>query len=277
MPEIPANYVATTLWEGTQDIAWGTAMQALAYGGYNWITCKPGEYLKITGTPTDASAEYMYQIMYVDGSWQTYKDYPAGVAEVVIELTEEIIGLFSKANGGLIVHGNNITVTKVELYKDPAAPEEEVTNILVNGDFEKDDAGWMGWWSGYTHEIGEGRDGGKAMVLTLGACANPWDAQLVQDIAALEPGTYTYEFYVKSDSLPHQIQMCAQNPDPAAGYPGLYVFQMHDAGEDWTLCSGEFTYEGEPANITRIGVQFGKADAAGAKLYVDDFKIAPKK
>ena len=168
-------------------------------------------------------------------------------------------------------------MTKVELYKDPAAPEEEVTNILVNGDFEKDDAGWMGWWSGYTHEIGEGRDGGKAMVLTLGACADPWDAQLVQDIAALEPGTYTYEFYVKSDSLPHQIQMCAQNPDPAAGYPGLYVFQYHDAGEDWTLCAGEFVYEGEPANITRIGIQFGKADAAGAKLYVDDFKIAPKK
>ena len=276
-PEIPADYVATTLWEGTQDVVWGTAMQALAYNGYNWLLCKPGQYLKISGVPTDASAEYHLQVMYVGASgWEVLNDYP-GKTEAVIELTDELLSLLTIANGGLIVQGNNITVTKVELYKDPAAEEGEVTNILINGDFEKGDAGWNGWWSGYTHEVGEGREGGKAMVLTLKACTEIYEAQLVQDIPALEPGTYTYEFYVKADSLPHQIEMCAQNPDPAAGYPGLDVFEKHEAGEDWTLCSGEFVYAGEPANITRIGVQFGKADAEGAKICIDDFKIAPKK
>ena len=259
---IPADYVATTLWEGTKDLAWGTAMQELAYGGYNWASCKSGQYLKITGVPTDPSADYHLQIMYVDGTWVTLADYP-GAAEVVIELTDEVVALLAKANGGLIVHGNNVTVTKVELYKDPSVVEEAGANILVNGDFEMDDAGWMGWWSGYSHEIAEGREGGKAMLMTLASCANLWDAQLVQDIPALEPATYTYEFYAKADSAPHEIQMCAQNPDPAAGYPGLYVFAIHEVGEDWTLCSGEFVYEGEPANITRVGVQFGKADSAG--------------
>ena len=159
--------------------------------------------------------------------------------------------------------------------------EEEsdtIDNVLKNSGFEDGASNWMGWWSGYTQSTAEGRNGGTSLELTLTACDELWSAQLVQDIDALVAGvTYAYEFYVKADNAPHQIQICAQNPTPP-DYPGLYVFAMHEAGEDWTLCTGEFTYEGTPESITRVGVQFGvKGTAGGEKIWIDDFKFGPKK
>ena len=120
-PEIPADYVAVTLWEGSKAVSWGTAMDALANGGYNWGTCKVGQYVKIHYAPTDSSKGWTLQLVYSDPDyqWQTIENYD-NKGDLVLELTEELLAKFTSPNKGMIVHGNNITVTKVELYREPA-------------------------------------------------------------------------------------------------------------------------------------------------------------
>ena len=284
VPEIPAGFVASTLWEGSKDLTWESGMQELAYGAYNWYRRNPGEYLKVQINPTNPDEVWMMGVMYADesGSWVKIPSLPDSYYKpvdgvVVIELTADVLALLSSPNNGIIFHGQNVTITKVELYSDPNAEEEPASaNLLSNGDFEQGAAGWMGWWSGYTQEVTEGRNGGKALLLTLAACDELWSAQLVQDIAALEAGvTYAYEFYVKADTEGHPVQVCAQNPTPP-DYPGLYVFETHTAGTDWTQCAGEFTYDGNPESITRVGVQFGIKGEGGQKLWIDDFSFGPK-
>ena len=120
-PEIPADYVAVTLWEGNKEVSWGTAMDALANGGYNWGTCKVGQYVKIHYAPIDSSKGWTLQLVYSDPDyqWQTIENYD-NKGDLVLELTEELLAKFTSPNRGMIVHGNNITVTKVELYREPA-------------------------------------------------------------------------------------------------------------------------------------------------------------
>lgn len=276
MPTIPADYVAETLWEGSKDLAWGTAVQDLAYGAYNWASRKPGEYLKITVAATDASKDYILQVNYAgpDG-WQAIADY-TNVEVIVMELTEDNLALFAAPNDGFIIQGDNVTAKKIELYKAPGADAPaEFTNLFTNSDFESGTDPWMGWWSGYTQEQGEGREGGKAMVLTLDAITNMWEAQIAQDVTALEVGTYAYEFYAKTDAAPHQVQVYGQELESGT-YGGIYG-GYHELTAEWAHYSGEIEYTGDPAAITRIGIQFGKADSAGVKVYLDDFKFGPKK
>ena len=110
------------------------------------------------------------------------------------------------------------------------------------------------------------------MLLTLKECTQMYEAQLAQDVAALEPGVYAYEFYAKSDAA-LEVQFLGQNEE----YSGIYK-DIFTPGTDWTYCSGEFTYsETDPADILRVGIQFGKAEAAGAQLWIDNFKFGPKK
>ena len=281
MPEIPADYVATVLWEGTQDMTWSTGMQALAYGGYSWGLCKPGQFVKITVAPTDPAAQWILGLMYADAaySWNKIPSLPDSYYQpeggiVIFELTEEILALLAAPNNGLVLHGENVTAKKVELYAAPGN-DEPADNLIANGGFENGEAGWMGWsWGPFTQEIGEGRDGGKCIVLTLGECTNIWDAQIVQDIQALTPGTYTYEFYAKSDSGDHQIQVFAQE---TKNYQGVYGPDNQLATNEWTLYTGEVYYDGTIENINRFGIQFGKAGASGAKLWLDDIKFGLKK
>ena len=84
--------------------------------------------------------------------------------------------------------------------------------------------------------------------------------------------TYAYEYYVKSDSA-LTVQFLAQKPSD--GYPAVYGPDTFKAGEDWTLITGEFTYDGNPDSIDRVGIQFG--GTPNAKLWVDDFIFGPKK
>ena len=120
-PEIPADLVAVTLWEGSKPLAWGTAMQELAYGGYNWSSCKTGQYLKIYVTPTDSSKDWTVQVMYADdnNAWQAIADYH-NKEVIVLELTEELLSKFAAPNKGFLIQGDNVTATKVELYREPA-------------------------------------------------------------------------------------------------------------------------------------------------------------
>ncbi len=126
MPEIPADYTAATLWEGSKDMAWGTAMQDLAYGGYNWASCKAGQFVKLYVTPTNPEADWIVQLMYADDAyaWQaipSFTDYH-NVNEIVFELTPEVLALFAAPNNGFIMQGDNATAKKVELYRAPSGP-----------------------------------------------------------------------------------------------------------------------------------------------------------
>ena len=281
VPEIPAGYVATTLWEGSKDLTWSAGMQDLAYGGYNWSQRKVGEYIKAQFNPTDPAAVWMIGVMYAnaDYAWEKVPALPDSYYKpvdgvVTFELTEDVLALFVSPNNGLIFHGENITITKVEVYSDPNAAEEPATgNLVANGDFESGAAGWMGWsWGPFTQDLDAGRDGGQSIVLTLGACTNLWDAQIVQDIVALEAGTYAYEFYAKSTVDSHLVQLFAQE---TKNYQGIYGGE-HLATTEWTLFTGELVFDGSIENLNRVGIQFGKADAEGAKVWIDDVKLEKK-
>ena len=123
-PEIPADYTAATIWEGTfESGSWG-GMQDLAYGAYNWSLHKPGQYLKVTSSPTDASADWTVSLRVGGDNWDHIKgiqQFYSNVNEVVIELTQEIIDDLV-ARMGMIVQGDNATVTKIEIYREPAGP-----------------------------------------------------------------------------------------------------------------------------------------------------------
>lgn len=285
MPEIPAGLVAVTLWEGSKELTWSDGMQELAYGGYDWSPRKVGEYLKVLINPVDPAAPWQIRALYADPeyAWTPFPSLPDSYYQptdgiVVIELTEEILTQLKSPNYGLIFHGENVILTKVELYReeiDNGGESSTVDNIFVNSGFEDGTTGWMGWWSGYTQSTDEGVNGGTAMLLTLKECTQMYEAQLAQDVAALEPGVYAYEFYAKSEAAPHTMQVYGQELE-SGNYQGIYGAN-HEVTAEWTLYTGEIEYTGEPAGITRIGIQFGKADAADAKVWIDNFQFGPKK
>ena len=282
-PEIPADLVAYTIWEGNfESGSWG-GMQDLAYGQYDWSARKPGQYLRFTCAPTNSSADWVISLR-VGTDWEHINGIPQqfynNVYDLVVELTDEIIADLV-ARQGLIVQGDNVTVTKIELYRkeiNTGGESDTIDNIVTNSSFEDGASGWMGWWSGYTQTIvDEGRNGGSALLCTLSeTSANLWEAQLYWSLPSadyLQVGvTYAYEYYVKSDSA-LTVQFLAQKPSD--GYPAVYGPDTFKAGEDWTLMTGEFTYDGNPDSIDRVGIQFG--GTPNAKLWVDDFIFGPKK
>lgn len=183
------------------------------------------------------------------------------------------------------VYGHNFlwhTQQKQQYLKSLIAPEmkvevpqgEKCENVITNGGFEDGTNGWTGLWGKYTYAVeapGHGGSGNAIHFTISPECANQWDAQLFWSLGAfLEPGvTYYYEFYVKSDSG-LACQFIGQN----ASYSGIYK-DSFTPGTDWTLCSGEFTYnEGDTAEIERIGVQFG--GEPGSQIWFDDFKFGKK-
>ena len=282
-PEIPSDLVAYTIWEGNfESGSWG-GMQDLAYGQYDWSARKPGQYLRFTCAPTNSSADWVISLR-VGTDWEHINGIPQqfynNVYDLVVELTDEIIADLV-ARQGLIVQGDNVTVTKIELYRkeiNTGGESDTIDNIVTNSSFEDGASGWMGWWSGYTQTIvDEGRNGGSALLCTLSeTSANLWEAQLYWSLPSadyLQVGvTYAYEYYVKSDSA-LTVQFLAQKPSD--GYPAVYGPDTFKAGEDWTLITGEFTYDGNPDSIDRVGIQFG--GTPNAKLWVDDFIFGPKK
>ena len=282
-PEIPSDLVAYTIWEGNfESGSWG-GMQDLAYGQYDWSARKPGQYLRFTCAPTNSSADWVISLR-VGTDWEHINGIPQqfynNVYDLVVELTDEIIADLV-ARQGLIVQGDNVTVTKIELYRkeiNTGGESDTIDNIVTNSSFEDGASGWMGWWSGYTQTVvDEGRNGGSALLCTLAeSSASLWEAQLYWSLPSadyLQVGvTYAYEYYVKSDSA-LTVQFLAQKPSD--GYPAIYGPDTFKAGEDWTLITGEFTYDGNPDSIDRVGIQFG--GTPNAKLWVDDFIFGPKK
>lgn len=98
-----------------------------------------------------------------------------------------------------------------------------------------------------------GHSGKYALKCTMdGETSVNYDCQLWWPLAEnLQAGTiYCYSFYIKSPDAV-TAQFIGQN----SSYSGLYKTSF-TAPEEWMKC-GEFTYDGNPADVVRIGLQFG--------------------
>ncbi len=150
--------------------------------------------------------------------------------------------------------------------------DEKCENVVTNSDFEDgNDNGWTGW-SHYSRSVVEGGHNSKyALKCEMDSeTAQNWDCQLWWPLAEnLKEGvTYYYAFWAKSpDNI--NVQFIGQNES----YSGLYKSSV-TAGNEWILCEGEFTYDGSPADICRIGLQFG--GTPNTTIYIDDFKFGKK-
>lgn len=110
-----------TIWEGNMYIGnWNAGMQALAWGGYDWTTVKPGTIMNIYLTP-DMSHGYS-QIRVGDGTWaalpgtQIYS-LDASISVLPIVLTEAMLTNLTTKNG-LVISGAYFTVTKIDLVTE---------------------------------------------------------------------------------------------------------------------------------------------------------------
>lgn len=181
------------------------------------------------------------------------------------------------------VYGHNFiwhTQQRQQYLKSLIAPEMKVEagagdkceNVVTNGTFDNGTNGWSGMgWGKYSSEIvAPGRDDDYALHFTMNTETSVmYDSQLFWELgSALAEETYYYEFYLKSDCN-LEVEFFGQNDDYASVGNKRFT-----AGSEWTLCSGEFTYAGSPADIVRVGIQFG--GTPGAQLWVDDFKFGKK-
>ena len=174
---------------------------------------------------------------------------------------------------GLQFGGTPNSVVYVDDFQFGKKIEDPMENIITNSNFDDGtDTGWTGW-SHYARTVEEGGHSGKyALRCTMdGETSVNYDCQLWWSLAEnLQAGTiYCYSFYIKSPDAV-TAQFIGQN----SSYSGLYKTSF-TAPEEWMKCEGEFTYDGNPADVVRIGLQFG--GKPNTVLWVDDFKFGKKK
>ena len=192
--------------------------------------------------------------------------------------------LISMLDGKMKLYGHNFfwhTQQNQTYLKSVIAPkmvvhtsgDDNIENIVTNSDFEDGTTtGYQGFWCDYTYDVASpGHDSGKCLHIKTGKPSNMWDAQLFWGVDGLQAGTtYAYSFYAKSDCGLKMQFIGSQSASPYSGFYGANF----NAGSDWTLCQGEFTYDGSPENIGRVGIQFG--GVSGANLWIDDFRFGKK-
>ena len=115
-----------TIWEGSEFLNW-SGMQALAWGGYDWSTVKPGTVLTAYFT-LDEAAEY-WQVRFGNGSWGSLPSgleaapgegnipMTPGTTYYSIKLTAADIDMLVN-KGGLVMTGANYTLTKITLTSE---------------------------------------------------------------------------------------------------------------------------------------------------------------
>ncbi len=144
-------------------------------------------------------------------------------------------------------------------------------NLITNGDFESGTDGWTGFWGKYTYVVDPAGHEGQCLTFTLTAeCANQWDAQLFWPIELTSGKTYSYSFWAKSDTS-LQVQFIGQND----AYDGIYADNNWAVTSEWKKYSGSLVYKAsDKPGMCRVGLQFGKADSAGKKVWLDDIMFS---
>ena len=151
--------------------------------------------------------------------------------------------------------------------------DDKCENIVTNSGFEDgNDSGWNGWSHYSRSVVSGGHDSDYALKCEMdGETSVNYDCQLWWPVpdGLVEGTVYAYSFYLKSpDGI--TVQFIGQN----ASYSGMYGSNF-TAPSDWVKCEGEFTYDGNPADVVRIGLQFG--GTPNSVIWIDDFKFGPKK
>lgn len=111
---------ATVLWEGEFEFVSWNGWQELAWGAYDWSKCKPGNVLRISGNPTNPSADWWVLSLKVGDGWDNLAGVPSQYGKpgiLYIELTQEIIDDLVARNG-LVIQGDGYIMTKIELYEE---------------------------------------------------------------------------------------------------------------------------------------------------------------
>jgi hypothetical protein len=145
---------STGFWGGNQDLAWG---------GYDWSTVQPGQVLTIYGGLTDPGAYWGCISLRHGTNWGNLPsscpsqiDWGPDDTSCSVTLTQEIIDDLI-ANGGLVITGDNMTVTQVTL--------SVLEEVIWTGTF--DTTNWAGnqdlAWGGYDWTT---VSAGKTLVVT---------------------------------------------------------------------------------------------------------------
>ena len=255
----PKNMYNAQLFWGVNGLEEGVTY---AYSFYVKSDCNLE--LQVIGSQSESPYDGFYKDKFKAGS-----DWTLCEGEFTYDGTPESIGRVGIQFGG--VKGANLWFDDFQFGKKK---EDPMTNIVTNSSFEDGDVkGYQGFWCDYTYEVvSPGQDGDKCLHITTGDPKNMYNAQLFWGVNGLEAGKiYAYSFYVKSDCNLELQVIGSQSESP---YDGFYKDKFK-AGSDWTLCEGEFTYDGTPGNIGRVGIQFG--GVKGANLWFDNFKFGLKK
>ena len=146
--EVQLEQVFTTLWEGESYVTWsGGAVQALAYGGFDWSVVKPGAVIQVFIEVAENA-----DVRLADGDWAALPSFAAlpgfdsqwgnlwvdsSVSCVSFTLTAEDLELMQNKGGnknhGMVVCGDRYTAKKIVLVTE--IPQE---NTLWEGSFAVD-------------------------------------------------------------------------------------------------------------------------------------------
>ena len=109
-----------TIWSGKSDIVGWGGNQDLAWGGYDWSTVKPGTTIRFYYTKVTAGSWGCISLRHGQG-WGNLPapipgqyDFPDDSGNIEVTLTAEVIQDLVD-NGGLVLTGDNFTLTKVTL------------------------------------------------------------------------------------------------------------------------------------------------------------------
>ena len=210
-PEIPEEPVegVTVIWKGKfESGAWSGGLQDLAYGAYDWSQHKPGDIIKFYGGPTDPDADNWVYSLRLGDDWGAFlsgvPQYIGKVSEYPMTLTQDIIDELV-ANDGLIIQGDNYTMTKIE--------------FIEGTDDEDDDNGELVLWEGETYMTWS--DGNAVQALAYGG----------YDWSTVAPGTILKVYLTAEDGASLRIA----KGDGWSSIPGFIARPGYNA--EWDLVS----------------------------------------
>lgn len=200
----------TVIWEGKFDTgAWSGGIQDLAYGGYDWSQHKPGDIIKFYGGPTDPAAENWVFSLRLGADWAVFlsgvPQYIGKLSEYSMTLTQDIIDELV-ANKGLIIQGDNYTMTRIEAIAGPDDSGDEEGGEIVLWEGEN----YITW-----------SNDGAVKALAYGG----------YDWSKVAPGTILKVYFTAEDGASLRIA----KGDGWAGIPGFAARPGYNA--EWDLVS----------------------------------------